>query len=142
LLHGQHFGNLSNAFDEMMRHHGPVSTIRRVALEDVTVRNQQIRADDTVVLALIAANRDPSVFDCPDEFRVDRPNASKHLGFTVGPYSCLGQALARLEGQVFFSTLLSRFPRMAPADPKPDWMPFRPLGRELRTLRVWPDGRR
>ena len=113
------------------------STIRRVALEDITLRSQQIMAGDTVVLALIAANRDPSVFDRPDEFHVDRPNAGKQLGFTVGPYSCMGQALARLEGQVFFSTLLSRFPRMSPTDPEPDWMPFRPLGRELRTLRVW-----
>ena len=137
-----HLGSLPNAFDEMMRHHGPVSTIRRVALEDIVVRNQQIRAGDTVVLALIAANRDPSVFERPDEFRVDRPNAAKHLGFTVGPYSCMGQALARLEGQVFFSTLLSRFPHMVPADAEPDWMLFRPLGRELRTLRVLPDGRR
>jgi cytochrome P450 len=142
LLLDRHLSNLPNAFDEMMRHHGPVSTIRRVALKDITLRSQQIMAGDTVVLALIAANRDPSVFDRPDEFHVDRPNAGKQLGFTVGPYSCMGQALARLEGQVFFSTLLSRFPRMSSADPEPDWMPFRPLGRELRTLRVWLDRRR
>ena len=135
------FADLSNAFDEMMRFHGPVSTIRRVALSDVVLRGERIAAGDTVVLALLAANRDPAVFDRPDEFRVDRPNAHRQVGFTVGPYSCMGQALARLEGRVFFSTLLTRFPRMAPADPQPDWMVFRPLGRELRTLRVLLDGR-
>ena len=135
------FANLQNAFDEMMRFHGPVSTIRRVALSDVVLRGERIAAGDTVVLALLAANRDPAVFDRPDAFWVDRPNAHRQVGFTVGPYSCMGQALARLEGRVFFSTLLTRFPRMAPADPQPDWTVFRPLGRELRTLRVLLDGR-
>jgi len=136
------FANLPNAFDEMMRFHGPVSTIRRVALSEVQLRGQRIAAGDTVVLALLAANRDEAVFDRPDEFLVDRPNANRQVGFTVGPYSCMGQALARLEGQVFFTTLLTRFPRMVPADPQPDWMVFRPLGRELRTLWVLFDGRR
>jgi cytochrome P450 len=136
------FANLPNAFDEMMRFHGPVSTIRRVALSDVVLRGERITAGDTVVLALLAANRDEAVFDRPDEFLVDRPNANRQVGFTVGPYSCMGQALARLEGQVFFTTLLSRFPHMAPADPQPDWTVFRPLGRELRTQPVLLDGRR
>jgi cytochrome P450 len=136
------FVDLPNAFDEMMRFHGPVSTIRRVALSDVGLRGRRIAAGDTVVLALLAANRDPVVFDRPDEFLVDRRGANRQVGFTVGPYSCMGQALARLEGQVFFTTLLTRFPRMVPADPQPDWMVFRPLGRELRTLRVLLDGRR
>ena len=136
------FANLPNAFDEMMRFHGPVSTIRRVALSEVQLRGQRIAAGDTVVLALLAANRDEAVFDRPDEFLVDRPNANRQVGFTVGPYSCMGQALARLEGQVFFTTLLTRFPRMVPTDPQPDWMVFRPLGRELRTLWVLLDGRR
>ena len=136
------FADLPNAFDEMMRFHGPVSTIRRVALSDVVLRGQRIAAGDTVVLALLAANRDPAVFDRPDEFLVGRRNAHRQVGFTVGPYSCMGQALARLEGQVFFTTVLSRVPRMVPADPQPDWMVFRPLGRELRTLRVLLDGRR
>jgi cytochrome P450 len=88
-----------------------------VALSDVQLRGQRIAAGDTVVLALLAANRDEAVFDRPDEFLVDRPNANRQVGFTVGPYSCMGQALARLEGQVFFTTLLSRFPRMVPGRP-------------------------
>ena len=48
----------------------------------------------------------------------------------------MGQALARLEGEVFFRTVLTRWPDMAPADPQPDWTVFRPLGRELATLRI------
>ena len=128
------------AFDEMMRFHGPVSTIRRMVLEDVPLRGRVIPRGDTVMLGLLAANRDPAVFDDPDVFDVRRPNAHRHLGFTVGPYSCMGQALARLEGEVFFRTLLTRWPDLAPADPRPDWTVFRPLGRELRTLRVHTEG--
>jgi cytochrome P450 len=129
------------AFDEMMRFHGPVSTIRRMVLEDVHLRGRVIPRGATVMLGLLAANRDPDVFDNPDEFLVGRPNAHRHVGFTVGPYSCMGQALARLEGEVFFRTMLTRCPDMVPADPTPDWTVFRPLGRELRTLRIWPEAR-
>lgn len=135
-LHG-----LPAAFDEMMRFHGPVSTIRRMVLEDVSLRGDVIKKGDTVMLALVAANRDPAVFEDPDGFDVSRANANRHVGFTVGPYSCMGQALARLEGEVFFRSMLTRLPDMAPADPFPDWTVFRPLGRELRTLRVRPEGR-
>lgn len=129
------------AFDEMMRFHGPVSTIRRMVREDIPLRGEVIPNGATVMLALLAANRDPAVFDDPDVFRIGRANAHKHVGFTVGPYSCMGQALARLEGEVFFRAMLTRCPDMAPADPVPDWMVFRPLGRELRTLRIRPAGR-
>lgn len=130
---------LPAAFDEMMRFHGPVSTIRRMVLQDVSLRGEVIPKGDTVMLALLAANRDPAVFTDPDEFLVGRANAHRHVGFTVGPYSCMGQALARLEGQVFFRTMLTRLPDMAPADPTPDWTVFRPLGKELRTLRIRPE---
>ena len=87
-------------------------------------------------MALVAANRDPQVFADPDTFDIARPNAHRQVGFTVGPYSCMGQALARLEGQVFYRTLFSRFPDIRPQERVPDWTVFRPLGRELRTLRV------
>ncbi|AUX44858.1 cytochrome P450 [Sorangium cellulosum] len=127
---------LPNAFDEMMRYHGAVASVRRMATVDLAIRGQQIRAGETIVLALCAANRDPSAFPDPDRLDITREEASRQVGFTIGPYSCMGQALARLEAQVFFRTLLGRFPRLRPRDAAPDWMVFRPLGRELRTLRV------
>jgi cytochrome P450 len=130
---------LPNAFDEMMRYHGAVASIRRLATVDLTIRDQAIRAGDTVILALTAANRDPETFADPDRFSIEREGANKQVGFTIGPYSCMGQALARLEGQIFFRTLLERFPRLRPRETSPDWMVFRPLGRELRTMRVLVD---
>lgn len=130
---------MPNAFDEMMRFHGAVASIRRLALEDLTIRDERIRAGDTAMLVLAAANRDPEVFPDPDRFSIEREGASRQVGFTIGPYSCMGQALARLEGQIFFRTLLERFPRLRPNYAAPDWMVFRPLGRELRTMRVLVD---
>jgi cytochrome P450 len=127
---------LPSAFDEMMRFHGPVASVRRLALVDYDLRDKHIKAGDTLVLALVAANRDPEVFPNPGVFDVEREGVSRHLGFTIGPYSCMGQALARLEGAVFFRTMLERMPRLRPLDASPDWMVFRPFGRELRTLRV------
>jgi cytochrome P450 len=133
------FGDLPNAFNEMMRLQGPVASVRRLALVDLELRGRRIRAGDTLVMALAAANRDPAVFAAPDVFDIARPNAHRQVGFTVGPYSCMGQALARLEGQVFYRTLFSRLPGLRPRDPVADWGAFRPLGRELRTLHVLTD---
>ncbi|WP_437734578.1 cytochrome P450 [Sorangium sp. So ce1335] len=127
---------LPNAFDEMMRYHGAVASVRRMATVDLAIRDKHIRAGETLVLALAAANRDPQAFPAPDRFDPAREGAGRQVGFTIGPYSCMGQALARLEAQVFFSTLFDRFPRLRPRDAAPDLVLFRPLGQELRTLRV------
>lgn len=130
---------LPNAFDEMMRYHGAVASVRRLAMVDHDVRDKKIKAGDTLVLAILAANRDPEVFPSPGRFNIEREGVSKQLGFTIGPYSCMGQALARLESAIFYRTLLERYPRLRASDAAPDWMVFRPFGRELRTFRVTAD---
>lgn len=74
-----------------------------------------------------AANRDPAVFEQPDEFKIDRtPN--KHLGFGQGIHYCLGAPLARLETRIALNNLLARFPELrlavSPADLKRQHMPL------------------
>jgi cytochrome P450 len=51
-----------------------------------------------------AANRDPAIFDRPDEIDLDRPR--RHVGFGSGIHVCLGNTLARLEARVVVETLL------------------------------------
>jgi cytochrome P450 len=133
------FAVLGNAFDEMMRYHGAVASVRRMALTDLKIRDVEIRAGDTIMLVLAAANRDPDAFARPDTVDITRERAGKQVGFTIGPFSCMGQALARLEGQIFYRTMLTRFPRLRPRDASPDWIAFRPFGRELHTLHVLVD---
>lgn len=130
---------LANGFEEMMRSHGAVASVRRMATVDLAIRGREIRAGETLMLILAAANRDPEAFPSPERFDVTREGAGRQVGFTIGPFSCMGQALARLESQVFFRTMLGRFPNLRPRDASPDWMVFRPFGRELRTLHVLVD---
>lgn len=84
---------------------------RRVALEDIEIDGEVIRAGDGVILAGEAANRDPRVFPDPDRLDVTR-DARQHVAFGFGVHQCLGQPLARVELQVVYSTLYSRIPTL------------------------------
>lgn len=99
-----------NAVEEILRFDPPVQLTARVAGKDVEVAGQQIVEGDVVVVYLAAANRDPSVFDDPHRFDIERPNAGKHLAFSTGRHFCLGAALARSEGEVGLRTFFERFP--------------------------------
>ncbi|RZT88453.1 cytochrome P450 [Pseudonocardia sediminis] len=98
---------LRSGIEEMVRWVSPVVHMRRTAAVDVELHDRTVRAGEKVVLWFAAANRDPRVFDAPDEFRLDRtPN--KHLGFGAGPHFCLGAHLARMETRVFYEQLIAR----------------------------------
>jgi cytochrome P450 len=68
--------------------------IRRASTE-TTVGDTAINENDLVAPFLADANRDPSVFDHPDEF--DGARGAVHLAFGAGPHACLGAAIARAE---------------------------------------------
>jgi cytochrome P450 len=74
-----------------------------------------------------AANRDPAVFDAPDQYRFTRANAADHLSFGAGRHFCLGAALARLETRLALEALLDRCPglELASADEAPFGAEFR-----------------
>ena len=83
----------------------------RVAREDVDFSGRRIRAGETVVASLAAADRDPFQFPEPDELDLARP-ASQHVAFGHGIHQCLGQQLARVEMKVAYSALIRRFPTL------------------------------
>jgi hypothetical protein len=104
--------------EELLRYLSIVHTgRRRVALEDIEIAGEVIRAGDGVVLPNEIANRDAAVFTNPDELDVSR-DARRHMAFGFGVHQCLGQPLARVELQVVYGTLYRRLPALAlAADP-------------------------
>jgi cytochrome P450 len=100
---------LPRAVDELARWITPNQFIRRRALEAVTLGGKTIGAGQFLLLVLAAANRDPARFPDPDRLDFGRPPV-RDLAFGHGPHVCLGVALARLEAEVVFATLIRRFP--------------------------------
>jgi cytochrome P450 len=94
----------------------------RIATADVQLGDVLVRAGEPVLTANGAANRDPSVFDRPDELDITRrPNP--HITFGHGPHFCPGSHLARMELQVTLETIVSRLPglRIAVPDSELSW---------------------
>ncbi|MFJ4775902.1 cytochrome P450 [Streptomyces sp. NPDC088762] len=118
-------GLIDGAVEEMLRYDGPVQhATYRFARADLEIGGTRIEAGSSVVVALAAADRDPSRFAEPDVFDIRRP-AQGHLAFGHGIHFCLGAPLARMEGRIAIRTLLERFPDLEP-DPEataPDWLP-------------------
>ena len=110
-------GLAAGAVEELLRYDGPVHVTGRIATQALEVNGHVFAKQSQVVTLLAAANRDPERFPDPDRLDITRPD-NQHLTFSHGIHYCLGAALARLEGQVVFSTLAERCPQMKlAADP-------------------------
>ena len=117
-------GRVADAVEELLRMDGPVQMVFRLAREDVKYGGTTIRAGERVHLVLNAANRDPSVFERPDELDIER-GRSRHVSFGPGAHFCLGAPLARLEARVALQGLLARFDglELEPAAAPLAWRP-------------------
>jgi pimeloyl-[acyl-carrier protein] synthase len=99
---------LAGAIEEILRFESPIQLNTRLAIEDLEINGRRIRAGDTVILHIGAANRDPDRFPDPSRFDVRRTN-NRHLAFGWAAHFCLGAPLARLEAQAAIGRLLARF---------------------------------
>jgi cytochrome P450 len=108
---------IAHAVEELMRYLSIVhAQVDRIAIEDLTIGGQLIRAGDRVLMNLPAGNWDTEFVDHPEAFDVER-NARGHLGFGYGAHQCIGANLARVEMQVAFATLARRLPGLQLAVP-------------------------
>jgi cytochrome P450 len=109
---------LPGAVEELLRYVNPLNhATDRFTLEPVEIGGVTIPAREWVLCVTSSANRDPGRFDDPDRLDVGR-DAGGHVAFGHGIHYCLGAPLARLEGEVAFGALLSRFPGLSlAADP-------------------------
>jgi 4-methoxybenzoate monooxygenase (O-demethylating) len=100
-----------NAFEEAVRFESPVQTFFRTTTRDVELGGAPIGEGEKVLMFLGAANRDPRRWDQPDSYDINR-RTSGHVGFGSGIHMCVGQLVARLEGEVILSALARRVARI------------------------------
>ncbi|MBR1213240.1 cytochrome P450 [Bradyrhizobium sp. JYMT SZCCT0180] len=96
-----------NAFEEAVRFESPVQTFFRTTTRDVEISGVGIGEGEKILMFLAAANRDPRRWDRPDEYDVTR-KTSGHVGYGSGIHMCVGQLVARLEGEAVLSALAKR----------------------------------
>jgi cytochrome P450 len=116
---------ITRGIEELLRYTplGASAGFARIATEDVELSGVQVRAGEAVFAVVAAADRDPEVFDRPDELVLDRPTGPT-LAFGYGPHHCLGAQLARMELQEAIGALLREFPDLRLAVPA-DEVPWR-----------------
>jgi cytochrome P450 len=125
---------IRSAVEELLRYESPVQYTGRMVLKDFEFCGVEARRGQEIIFMLGAANRDASQFKDPD--RVDLKRAKNpHLAFGAGAHFCIGNQLARLEGQVAILKILQEFPRMRRVSAEPDWLPNFSF-RGLKTLLV------
>jgi len=103
---------LPGAVNEFIRMVSPVIYMRRTAAKDTEIGGQKIGEGEKVVMWYAAANRDPAVFDNPDQLDIERANADKHIAFGFGPHVCIGKRVAQMQLEAVYDQLLTRFPDM------------------------------
>ena len=95
------------AFEEVIRYEGPVQTFFRTTTKEVDIAGVSLGPGQKVLLFLAAANRDPRRWDKPARFDIRRQTLG-HVGFGNGIHGCVGQTVARLEGEIVLSALARR----------------------------------
>ena len=125
---------IRSAVEELLRYESPVQYTGRMVLEDFDFCGIQARRGQEIIFMLGAANRDARQFKNPDRLDLKRAN-NPHLAFGAGAHFCIGNQLARLEGQVAVLKMLQEFPEMRLVSAEPEWLPNFSF-RGLKTLLV------
>ena len=106
---------IETVIEETLRYESPVQRLFRVTTREVAVSGVQIPQGANITIFYGAANRDPSAFPQPDEFRLDR-DLRNHVAFGMGIHYCLGAPLARAETRITLNAFLDRFPVLTRGD--------------------------
>ena len=95
------------AFEEAVRYETPVQTFFRTTTRPVELGGIAVGEGEKVLMFLGAANRDPRHWERPDDYDIARRTVG-HVGFGSGIHQCVGQLLARLEGECVLSALAQK----------------------------------
>jgi cytochrome P450 len=114
---------LESAVEELLRYESPSQHTARLAPAGAVLGGKEIPEGDAVIAVMGAGNRDPERFSDPDRLDLGRQN-NRHLAFGWAAHFCFGAPLARIEGQIAFETVLSRFSELSLApDQEIRWRP-------------------
>ena len=124
------------AVEEFLRYDSPVQGLFRTNRDECVVHGEKIEADTKVQLLFAAANRDPEVWHDPDDIKFDRfgPGTKPHLAFGWGVHHCIGNVLARREGQLALRWMVETFEKVELIGPVQVNQPF--ILRGLTTLPI------
>lgn len=111
---------MKTAVEELLRFESPSQHTARIAPADVTLGGVTIPKGVAVMAIMASANRDEAQFSDPDRINLARAE-NRHLAFGWAAHFCFGAPLARLEGQIAFSTLLRRLPSIVLASDRFEW---------------------
>jgi len=114
---------MQQAVEEMLRFDCPLTETARIATTTGQIGTCLVVEGDTLTLSLASANRDPAVFDRPEQFDIRRTE-NPHLAFGGGIHACLGAPLARLEAQIGMSHFLAAFPNVRRGRAMPERRPL------------------
>jgi 4-methoxybenzoate monooxygenase (O-demethylating) len=96
-----------NVFEETVRMESPIQNLFRTTTREVEFGGVHIPANEKVLLLLASANRDAEHWEAPDRFDITR-RVQGHVGFGVGFHVCIGQVIARMEGELLLTELARR----------------------------------
>jgi cytochrome P450 len=97
---------------ELIRWQTPLAYMRRTANNDCIIGGKQIKKGDQILMWYVSGNRDESVFEKPDEIRMDRKNVRNHLSFGFGIHRCMGNRLAELQLKILWEEILKKFEKI------------------------------
>ena len=98
-----------SAVEESLRYDPPVLGLYRNSASDIEIHDETIPEGEKVYVYYAAANRDPRVFNKPNEFDISR-KGRRHMSFGLGTHFCVGAPTARLEAEVVLEVMLERMP--------------------------------
>ena len=98
---------LRNSYEEILRFMGPLQFNFRTTSRVAEFADATLAENEKVCVFLASANRDERFWEEPDRFDIER-RTNGHMGFGVGIHGCVGQVLARLEGETLFEALLKK----------------------------------
>jgi cytochrome P450 len=112
-----------SAIDEIIRFEPPVLFGgRRITTTEMEIEGVKIPAGSVVLACAASANRDPRYWgESGAIFDIERKDAARALTFGGGIHRCLGNVLARTQGEVVLGSMLQTYPKMALVDPEPMW---------------------